>query len=294
MTDTGSAVPPPPSDRPGLAYQAAVPAPGAAMRVVRIVRVAAVAALVLAGLPLMYLYALLRVTRILSAKTVARLLARSLSVWLRWILWALGVRVRVHGGRFAQPVLMVPNHQSYLDILVLLFCVPSIFVSKADVRDWPFFGHLTAYLGTLYVDRARRRTLKALVPLIEERLGWGVNVAVFLEGTTSDGTGLRPFHSGFLETALHTGTPCLPIAIRYATPFDPGPTSGSVNWWGGMEFAPHMWRLLALRRINVDVQLGEPVATSREMDRKALAEELRAVVSDQLSVIGRPGLRSGQ
>lgn len=274
-----------PSDSPGLAHQAAVPPPSLAMRVVRIGRVVAFVALLLAGLPLMYFYTLLRVTRILSKKRVAYLITRELSCWLRWILWWIGVRVKMHGKRFAQPVLMVPNHQSYLDILVLLSSIPSVFVSKADVRGWPFFGHLTSYLGTLYVDRARHRTLKALVPLIEERLAWGVNVAVFLEGTTSDGSGLLPFHSGFLETALDTGTPCLPIAIRYATPFDPGPTSGSVNWWGGMPFVPHVWRLLALRRIDVDVWIGEPVATTSDMDRKALAEELRTVISHQLSGI---------
>jgi len=266
----------------GLALQESVPPPHWGRRVLRLWRVVAIVLICVSGLPLMYLYSFLKATRLVSAGRIARLRARGFSLWVSCILPAIGVRVRTRGIVPTGPVLIAPNHQSYMDILALVSRIPSVFLSNDGVRRWPVFGHLTAHLGTLYVDRSRKRMLKFVLPVIEEHLRGGVSVVVFLESTTTDGTGLLPFRSGFLEAAIETETACLPVTIRYSTPCDPWPTSATVCWWGEMTFSPHLWRLLALRRINVDMTIGSPVPTCRTMDRKALSETLRARISGAL------------
>lgn len=264
---------------PGLVLQRSVPPPDWLGRALRLYRAAAIAGLVLSSLPLMYLYSFLKAIRILPADKVAWLRARGTSFWMRGILAVMGVRVSCRGKVPAGGALLVPNHQSYMDIFVLLSRMPAIFVSNSGVRGWLGFGHLTAHLGTLYIDRSNRRMLKSVLPQIEEHLRWGMKVVVFLETTTTDGSKVLPFRSGLLEAAIQTAAPCLPVTIRYAAPRDAIPTSACINWWGGMRFLPHLWRLLALRKIEAEFMVGEPAPTRSNTDRKMLSDSLHEQIS---------------
>jgi len=267
---------------PGLVLQKSVPPPDWRGRTLRLYRAVAITGLVLSSLPLMYLYSFLKAIRILSASRAARLRAAGTSFWMRGILAVMGVRVSIRGKVPAGGVLLVPNHQSYMDIFVLLSCMPAIFVANSGVRRWPGFGHLTAHLGTLYIDRTKRRMMKRVLPLIEKHLRWGMKVAVFLETTTSDGSRVLPFRAGLLEAAIQMAVPCMPIAIRYTAPRDSVATSACINWWGGMRFFSHLWRLLALRRIEAEVVVGPAVSTQANSDRKMLSVLLHEQVCTYL------------
>ncbi len=167
--------------------------------------------------------------------------------------------------------LIVANHVSYLDILVLGATCPSVFVAKREVRTWPVFGWFARCAGTRFIDRERRadvaRVGAEFAPVIAE----GLSVVMFLEGTSSDGREVKPFKSSLLAPAVERQWTVVPVALSYSVP-DGHDVTTEVCWWGDMTLAPHLLHLLGLPRITAHVAWG-PVETSHT-DRKALAARL--------------------
>jgi 1-acyl-sn-glycerol-3-phosphate acyltransferase len=121
----------------------------------------------------------------------------------------------LHGARF----LLVANHVSWLDIFAINAAVPTRFVAKSDVRRWPLVGWLCVKADTLFIERDRPRDIARIDALITEALrgddGAGAGMGVFLEGTTTDGTQVLPFHSSLLRPAQQAGAQVIPVAIQY-------------------------------------------------------------------------------
>ena len=111
--------------------------------------------------------------------------------------------------------LIVANHISWVDIFVINAALPSAFVSKEEVRHWPLIGWLAAKCDTVFLRRGSRGHAKIINGQIAEILGKGNDVAVFPEGTTTDGTHLLHFHGALIQPALAAGRPVLPVAISY-------------------------------------------------------------------------------
>ena len=116
----------------------------------------------------------------------------------------------VHG-----PLLLVANHISWLDILVMHAGRHCRFVSKSEVRHWPLIGRMATGAGTLYIERTSRRDAMRVVHQMAASLQSGDILAVFPEGTTSDGRVLLPFHANLLQAAISASAPALPMALRY-------------------------------------------------------------------------------
>ena len=119
----------------------------------------------------------------------------------------LGVSLHSEGAPHGGPALVVANHVSWLDILAINAVHPVRFVSKADVRGWPLVGWVVACGGTLFIERERKRDALRVVHQVAQALAQGQTIAVFPEGTTSEGHGLLPFHANLLQSAIATGTP---------------------------------------------------------------------------------------
>jgi 1-acyl-sn-glycerol-3-phosphate acyltransferase len=200
------------------------------------------------------------------------------AAWLqrtcRRALRVLGVRVATMG-RPPRGAVVAPNHLGYLDILVLASLAPCVFVAKREVRAWPGFGWFARRAGTRFIDREKRadvaRVAAEFAPVIEG----GANLVLFLEGTSTDGRAVRPFHSSLLEPVARAGWPAVPAAIGYAVPA-PHSAEREVGWWGDMTLAPHLFKLSGLPRIDATVAWSAPVSPSP--DRKALAAALHAAV----------------
>ena len=200
-------------------------------------------------------------------------------VWSRCLCWVLGAEVEVVGRAPRGSFVLVANHLSYVDVLVLGSCLPCTFVSKSDVGSWPVLGWLSRLAGTIFVDRARRRDVLRVGRQIEAALREGRAVVLFPEGTSSAGDGVLPFRSSLLEPAATLELPVHYASLRYAT--DPGevPARLSVAWWGDMEFVPHVVGLLKLPGFRARIVFGEdPVKTS---ERKSLAARLHAAVASR-------------
>ncbi len=200
--------------------------------------------------------------------------------WAGKMLAVLGVSLRVQGTPAAGASLLVANHISWLDILAIHAVLPHArFVSKADVKAWPLLSHLVEAGGTLYLERERKRDALRVVHAMAEALQAGQTVAVFPEGTTSDGRALLPFHANLLQAAIATGTVVQPVALRFSDATDA--YSRAVEFIGDTTLVESLWRVVCGQRITANVTLLAP-HTSAHHDRRALAEALRDDIATQL------------
>jgi 1-acyl-sn-glycerol-3-phosphate acyltransferase len=199
--------------------------------------------------------------------------------WARTLAAVLHVRVEMHGTPPRPPFLLVANHLSYIDVIVLASVVPGgVFIAKSEVRSWPFLGPICAGMGTLFVDRSSWSDVPRVLADMDAALARGDGVIFFPEGTSSGGATVGPFRAPLLAPAARLKRPVHAAALSYRTPAGVASPDLSVCWWGAMEFTSHLWNLLKVPHIEATLDLDEtPVV---ETDRKRLAERLhRAVLS---------------
>jgi 1-acyl-sn-glycerol-3-phosphate acyltransferase len=177
--------------------------------------------------------------------------------------------------------LVVCNHVSWLDIAAVhASCSRARFVSKADVRRWPLLGWLIAAVGTLFIERERKRDALRVVHQMASALQAGDVVAVFPEGTTGDGRSLLPFHANLLQAAIATEVPVQPVALRY---YEPGlDWSPAVNWMGATTLLHSVWAIACARGVQVRVTVL-PARATAHADRRVLAQSLHDDVAAALA-----------
>ncbi|WP_296445894.1 lysophospholipid acyltransferase family protein [Rhodoferax sp. UBA5149] len=180
------------------------------------------------------------------------------------------------------PVLLAANHISWLDIVVMLAARPCRFVSKADVRHWPLVGTLATAAGTLFIERESRRDAMRVVHHMAERLQTGDILAIFPEGTTSNGVDLLPFHANLFQAAISAHAPVLPVALRFADAAS-GERSLAPCYIDDDTLLGSIWRTLTAPPLCAVVTFGEP-QSAQGRDRRAWAADVRMAVA---------GLRAG-
>jgi lyso-ornithine lipid O-acyltransferase len=207
---------------------------------------------------------------------------RDLAARARWLQWTCQRSLRVLGvkihavGEPAAGAIIVANHVSYLDILVLAAQHPVVFVAKREVRSWPIFGWFAQQACTRFIDRERRGDVARVAAEFAPAVASGVSVVIFLEGTSTDGKIVRPFKSSLLAPAVEQQWQIVPAAISYSLPAGHD-VATEVCWWGEMTLTPHLLHLFTLSRIQAFVAWG--AAETASNDRKALALEMHARVT---------------
>ena len=201
--------------------------------------------------------------------------------WSAKLLRTMGLALRTSGTLRPGATLIVANHVSWLDIAAIHAVAPQArFVSKADVLHWPLIGWLVKGAGTIFIERERKRDALRVVHQMAESLTDGDTVAVFPEGTTTDGRELLPFHANLLHAAVTTGTPVQPVALRYADATHA--ISPAAEYIGDTSLAQSLWRIASARGLVVHVDLL-PAQDSRHADRRALAQLLREQIEAALA-----------
>ncbi len=198
--------------------------------------------------------------------------------WARTALRIMNAQVEVVGAVPDAPFLLVSNHLSYLDIVVLASRLDAIFVSKSEVRGWPVLGSVVAGMDTIFVDRDLHRDLPRVVARIEEALGAGEGVVIFPEGTSTGGASVGAFKPSLLEPAARARLSVSSAALSYSTPSGQPSAHLAVCWWGEMTFTDHFLRLLSLPGFSARVAFGAEAV--RESDRKRLASCLERRVRE--------------
>lgn len=198
--------------------------------------------------------------------------------WSRQMLAILGVELVVRGSPPTQgPVLLVANHISWLDILVMDAAQPARFVSKSDVKSWPVLGSLVTGAGTLYIERENRRDAMRVLHQMAESLRAGDILAVFPEGTTGDGQTLLPFHANLLQAAISVDAPVLPVGLSFVD----GHTGGRCDaplYAGETTMRQSLWATLRAGHVQAVVHYGVP-EHGQGRDRRTWAQDLREAVA---------------
>jgi len=193
----------------------------------------------------------------------------------RRILRSLDIEYRVDG----QPAtrgLVVCNHLSYIDILVLSAVMPCFFVAKIEIGGWPFFGKAARCGGTIFVDRSSLASAQSVAEQMTERLKLSIPVPVLLfpEGTSTDGSEVIRFHSRLIDPATSLGVPITTAAVRYAV--GDGTPERELCWYGDETFVNHLWKVLGVGGFEADLRFGEPRVYT---DRRRAADETREEIT---------------
>lgn len=216
-------------------------------------------------------------------------------LWHRMACRLVGIRVRVHGTPDRQrPLMLVSNHASWKDILVLGSICDVVFVAKSDVKSWPVFGLLARLQATIFVEREQKRTTGNQVNEIGKRLADGEIVVLFPEGTTSDGNRLLEIKTSLFGAAAAavplspTGAVHVqPVAIAYTGIH--GMPMGRYHrpvaaWPGDIALAPHLLRILHEGAVDVDVIFGEQITYTPQSNRKLVSREVEKSIRSMLAL----------
>ena len=195
--------------------------------------------------------------------------------WAQGVLRIMGIGLQVHGRAHAGPVLLVTNHISWLDIVVMLAAQYCRFVAKSELKAWPLVGPLATAAGTLYIERASSRDALRVVHHMAERLQDGDVLAVFPEGTTGDGVEVLPFHANLLQAAIAAQAPAQAVGLRFVDAR--GQPSFAPCYIGDDTFVGSVWRTLCARGLVVHVAFAAP-DLPQGRNRRVWAVDLRAQV----------------
>ncbi|MFZ0285278.1 MAG: lysophospholipid acyltransferase family protein [Terriglobales bacterium] len=194
--------------------------------------------------------------------------------WCAIAIHRLGIEIQ-RDGVFPSRGLLVANHLSYLDILVLSAMHPCVFVSKEEVRSWPLFGLMATMSGTVFVDRARTSAAHTANAEMSQALAQGAVVVLFPEGTSSDGSRVLPFRPALFDAATKADANVVSAHISYDVA--DGSAASDVCYWGDMSFFPHLLRLLSRHEIHARVRFA--AETRKFADRKLAARVTQEVVA---------------
>lgn len=212
--------------------------------------------------------------------------ARWMQRWSKRVVRLCGIHITVVG-QPPQSGLLVSNHISYTDVLVLGSILPSVFVSKDAVESWPMVGWLTKIAGTIFVNRESRMATAQVAEQMRDRMEQGVPVIFFPEGTSSDGSGLLPFKTSLFEAPVRAGATIHACCLKYSVPgADESVVRERVAYWGDMTFAGQLPKLISMKRVDVRVEFAPEQIDAK--DRKQAAAESEAIIR------GLMGLRSEQ
>ena len=200
-----------------------------------------------------------------------------IETWAAGMLAVLNIQLAVEGARPIEGrLLIVSNHTSWLDILAIQSARCSRFIAKAEIRSWPLIGMVSAGAGTLFIERAQRRDALRTVHRTAEALAAGDVVAVFPEGTTTDGVEMRPFHANMLQAAISADAQALPVGIRFVDAATGRPSSVA-TYIGDDTLIASLWRTLRADPLRAVVRFGTPEPAAGR-NRRQWAEDLQREV----------------
>lgn len=176
--------------------------------------------------------------------------------------------------------LVVSNHLSWLDILVLQSLIPGVFIAKSEVRRWPVVGFLAAACSTIFVDRRSARSARTMVEHSTAAMGQGYAVVVFPEGTSSNGQDLGSFHANIFESAIRANASVQLLILKYIDTTT-GEAAEAAHFIGDMSLLYSLKRVIGSSSIQACMQLVECISAQGH-SRKSLAQYAHQKIRAQL------------
>jgi 1-acyl-sn-glycerol-3-phosphate acyltransferase len=210
-----------------------------------------------------------------------------IQTWCRHVLAVLGVRIDVAESsaaiNFQNPQLLVANHVSWLDVLVIQAMHPCVFVAKSEVRTWPLIGSMAKACGVVFVDRSSSSSARKMVDDVASALHHGYCVAGFPEGTSSEGYGVSLFHANIFEAAIHRDVEVVPLALRYID-LNSGALCLKAAFVGEIGLIESLHQVLSTKGVFARIQIGQ-VLSPQGHSRRTLAHLSHRSVSTQLEAL---------
>lgn len=186
--------------------------------------------------------------------------------WSHSLLAGLGVTLQTDGAP-GEAAMLVANHVSWLDVVALSALAPAAFVAKHELRRWPVVGTVIALSGNIFIRRQRLRDILRVNACLDSRMRAGERVAVFPEGTTTDGSSVAPFRNALLQPAIEGTHALQPVAISFRDP--QGRLAAAAGYHGDISFGESLLAVAASRGMVVCVQFASPVDTRGLCRRRA-------------------------
>lgn len=121
-----------------------------------------------------------------------------IKIWMNVQMFFLGIKLKIEGKLDESCNMLIMNHQSLLDIIVIEYIHSRhiAWVAKKEITDLFFFGHIIKAPKMISIDRENKAGLIHLLNEAKDRLDRGRPIAMFPEGTRSDGTFMGEFKPG--------------------------------------------------------------------------------------------------
>lgn len=204
-----------------------------------------------------------------------------IKTWAQRMLRILRIDVRCDGHAFdGRASLVVSNHVSWLDVLVIQSLMPGRFIAKTEVRRWPVIGKLAEASGTIFVDRQSLKSTRAMVACGVAALRQGYCVSGFPEGTSSDGADVAVFHANLFDAAVKAGVDVRPLVLRYVDDAT-GLRHQAAAFTGDDTLVSSMQKIVACTAMSSRVHVGACIG-SEGQTRKLLASQSHQTIRHQL------------
>ena len=189
---------------------------------------------------------------------------------------------------FNDNYLIVSNHLSYLDILIISSYLPTCFVTSHEMKETPFLGHLCLLGGCLFVERRSRAGITGEVKELSNALDDGLNVVIFPEATSTNGESVIRFRRPLFQAAINAHAKVLPLCLNYRTLDGEKLTiknRDKVFWYGDMGFLGHALALFKHKGVVAELTIMPSLKSTDYADKNELSDVCYKLVSDEFEVI---------
>jgi 1-acyl-sn-glycerol-3-phosphate acyltransferase len=203
-----------------------------------------------------------------------------ISAWARKLCRILHVTITHTGTPPHERALLISNHISWLDIPVIGALTHAGFLSKDSIRRWPLIGRLAVTAGTVFIKRGKGEA-QQVAEAIATRLQGDRQLALFPEGTTSDGSSVGTFFPRLFAAAIDTDTQIIPVALRYSRL---GKIDTQLAFTKDQSFFSVLLHLLGRKSSCVHVVFAEPIRPANR-DRRSLSKASHDAIVTSLQQI---------
>lgn len=202
------------------------------------------------------------------------------NAWSKIICRACGIRIQSKGVKHGNPVLIVANHISWLDIPIIHSQKLLGFIAKSEIGSWPLFGLLIKSGEVVLIKRGKHKSRKKVLELMQQRLKQKRSIGVFPEGKATNGEKLGRFHRQLLQAAIETQVPIQAVAIKFI--HKDGTRNKNIGFRPHEKFIPNILRILALPSSTAELNFCEPLET-KDITARDAALKTQQQVAEKLA-----------
>lgn len=202
--------------------------------------------------------------------------------WLKRFSTIVNLHIIKEGELPQRRAILVSNHISWLDIIVIGQYLPAYFVAKSDIASWPIIGYLAKQGGTIFIRRGNKQHIKTSAEKMVWLLKQNSNIVAFPEGTTTQGDEVLHFHPSLFQPALLTRSAIQPVALQYQ-----GMAKQLAPFVGDDTFVPHLIQMLSMDKIEVRLSFL-PIINNSGKHRHAVSMESRNIIYNKITECALP------